>query len=318
MQNKIALEPLHRVHLPLLHAWLQEPHVKAFYDKDEVWSEELVHQKFGSYIEGFKWIHGVQKPIYSFIVYFDEQPVGYAQYYNAYDFPRDRYDLGKTFGHAQLEDGRLAALDIFIGAKAMMGKGIGPLAIQKLLKEHIWKQFSACLVDPDPTNKQAIRAYEKAGFHTIFSGKIHLMLCNKTAQIPIFIRTGVYGVATLNHKILVVQQKRGVHQWKWDLPGGGIDPGESIEEALRREFLEEVGMTFSSMTHLSNLTAITDHPQRSFRLHQVGLIYRVDHPTVKDSHNPELQHQWLSLEELKNFPLTPFLHQTLSDIKLKT
>jgi len=48
---------------------------------------------------------------------------------------------------------------------------------------------------------------------------------NKTTPMPIFIRTGVYGVAILGSKILVVQQKQGVHQGKFDLPGGGIDPG---------------------------------------------------------------------------------------------
>lgn len=36
----------------------------------------------------------------------------------------------------------------------------------------------------------------------------------------------------------------------WTLPGGGVEPGESLEEALHREIAEEVGLRVRSATHV--------------------------------------------------------------------
>ena len=41
------------------------------------------------------------------------------------------------------------------------------------------------------------------------------------------------------NEILVVKE----HQDKWELPGGGLDHGESPHECLRREFAEELNIT---------------------------------------------------------------------------
>lgn len=306
--HRIYFHPVLRDHFPLLQKWLTEPHVKAFYDPKIVWTEELVFQKFASYIEGFKEIDGIKKPIYPFLIYLENQPIGYAQYYNAYDFPRVGYQLSEILTNAQVEDGRLAAMDIFIGEKEWIGKGIGPIAIQKFLQEKVYKQFSTCLVDPDPENQRAIRAYEKAGF---VKGPTPLMLCHQTRQAPILIRTGVYGVAISNQKLLVIRQKQGVHKGKFDLPGGGIDPGETIEDALQREFFEEVGMQFNSTTHLCNLTAVTYNVANTIGLQQIGLIYQVEGLCKVENQNVELESNWVCFDQLKHLESTPFLQEIL-------
>ena len=56
----------------------------------------------------------------------------------------------------------------------------------------------------------------------------------------------VLGYLEKNDKILLgLREDRPskIYPNQWDLPGGQIEPGETVEEALRREFLEETGLT---------------------------------------------------------------------------
>lgn len=296
----LSFVPLAKTHIPLLFSWLQHSHVQEFWDRGTTWTQDLVEEKYSRYVDGCKSLR-------AFLIHYAGAPVGYVQVYNAYDFPREGYDLSAALGYAQLEEGgSLAALDLLIGEPEMTGKGIGTLALQAFLQEKVWPHFNACVTDPDPANTRAIRAYEKAGFRTIRKANPLIMVCHKTSSHPTFIRTGVYGVARQEGRLLLILQTRGMHQDKWDLPGGGIEPGESIEETLRREFIEEVGRTFVSMTHLANRTATTLHPRDAWQLHQVGLLYRVEGLSLEEQHRPEQEYRWILPGEIPGNCLTPF------------
>lgn len=44
-------------------------------------------------------------------------------------------------------------------------------------------------------------------------------------------------------KFLIIKEDNGY----WELPGGGLDWGESVEENIKREVKEEMGLTVTSM-----------------------------------------------------------------------
>jgi mutator protein MutT len=132
--------------------------------------------------------------------------------------------------------------------------------------------------------------------------------------IPCRSRTGVYAIIEQNEKWLLIRQQRGLYQGKIDLPGGGIEPGETVEEALRRELLEEVGIAFDSMAFATNLTSCLPALQEDgspYLFHRIGLIYHL-REFRQESQGEELAF-WLDPKTLPPSEITPFVELLLSE-----
>ncbi|WP_298931251.1 NUDIX domain-containing protein [uncultured Ramlibacter sp.] len=56
-----------------------------------------------------------------------------------------------------------------------------------------------------------------------------------------------------------------VYDGYWEFPGGKLEPGESVEQALRRELTEEIGVTIGAVHPWKE--EVVDYPHALVRLH---------------------------------------------------
>lgn len=68
-------------------------------------------------------------------------------------------------------------------------------------------------------------------------------------QANTYYRTSIKALVFDDHKNILLTKDEGEH--KWDLPGGGMDWGETPQQCLTREIQEEMGIT---------TTWIANHP----------------------------------------------------------
>jgi RimJ/RimL family protein N-acetyltransferase len=151
-------------HLPLLHRWMQEPHVSQYWNEGKSWSLQDIEEKYSSYILGYKISQGEKKAIFPFVIQFGDRLIGFIQMYNAFDFAREGFhpqDIWDEPRHS------LGALDFYIGEPGCIDKGLGSECLKAFLRDHVFQLFDACLVDPKKNNKIAIKTYAKAGFSTL-------------------------------------------------------------------------------------------------------------------------------------------------------
>ncbi len=58
---------------------------------------------------------------------------------------------------------------------------------------------------------------------------------------PDKIHLGIYGICVQDGKVLLIRKNRGPYKGLLDIPGGRIEIGEGLIDALRREYYEETG-----------------------------------------------------------------------------
>jgi aminoglycoside 6'-N-acetyltransferase len=138
-----VFRPFNRKDLKLMAQWLAEPHVAKWWGEDP--EEEL--EDIQDHIDSIS--------VEPFIVELNGKPIAYLQTYDPHledDHPYQDQPFG-TLG-----------IDVTIGDPALIGKGHGSRLIDAFVAMLFEEGCPRVIIDPDPSNTAAIRAYEKAGF----------------------------------------------------------------------------------------------------------------------------------------------------------
>jgi aminoglycoside 6'-N-acetyltransferase len=155
----------------LMAKWLSDEKVLEYYEgRDNPFSLERVIAEYQGIVRG-------DDVVVACIFSFQNQPIGYLQYYALDEMPetdRQLYDLenpGGTFG-----------MDLFIGETEYWNQGIGCKVVSKII-DFLFDEFGATrvVIDPETWNTRAINTYEKCGFkkvkllpkHELHEGEYH-------------------------------------------------------------------------------------------------------------------------------------------------
>ena len=127
-RHHIGFMPVAAEHYPLIRKWLNEPHVA------EWWGEE-------------------------------DEEIGYIQYWHVGHHQNEEWIKDHPW-LAELPSEAIG-IDLSIGEAGLLSRGVGSTALSSFVERLAADGYRHIIIDPDPKNLRAVRAYEKAGFRPV-------------------------------------------------------------------------------------------------------------------------------------------------------
>ncbi|EKD69938.1 MAG: MutT/NUDIX family protein [uncultured bacterium] len=123
---------------------------------------------------------------------------------------------------------------------------------------------------------------------------------------------GVYGILINNGEILLIKKSRGPYKGMYDLPGGGVEFGEKIEEALKRELEEEAGIKLDGLKFVNYNEYFSEYKNDNNELrkmHHIGLYYQVSATFDSVKSEPDgldsLGAEFINIKNLSKIKIAP-------------
>ncbi len=116
-------------------------------------------------------------------------------------------------------------------------------------------------------------------------------------------------VVHCNGHVLLIQRDSAIGDEEWALPGGHLDPGETLYNTAVRELLEEtnLGVSADELQAACHSSRIFDHPLRSSRHRVITQAFYFDLGTRSSLPHVEQCEEthrvrWVELDEIRKSP----------------
>ena len=153
VDGEITFRPAGSADLAMLEAWIARPHWQEWWG-DPATEAGLIRDMIEN--------RDTTRP---FIFAIDGEETGYIQYWKAADQLVEPW-LTEAPWLLELPDGTVG-IDLSIAEESLLSKGIGSAVLNRFASLLVADGYREIIIDPDPENRRAVRAYRKAGFRPV-------------------------------------------------------------------------------------------------------------------------------------------------------
>jgi 8-oxo-dGTP diphosphatase len=118
---------------------------------------------------------------------------------------------------------------------------------------------------------------------------------------------GVAALTLSGREVLLVERGKAPARGLWGLPGGAVEVGETLEEAVAREVLEETSVVVKPVEFLTIFNSINRDDEDKIRTHFILFEYLCEYisgDVVAGDDAPDAR--WVSIDDLDSANLMKF------------
>ena len=124
---------------------------------------------------------------------------------------------------------------------------------------------------------------------------------------PVLPIPGVAGLVLRDRDVLLVERGKAPHYGLWGLPGGVVEVGETLEEAVIREVKEEACLVVNPIEFLQVFNSIRKDEEEKVQTHYILFEFLCDYVSGEIEPGDDAPDaRWVSVDELESVNIMSF------------
>jgi len=126
---------------------------------------------------------------------------------------------------------------------------------------------------------------------------------------------GVGAIVFNGSRVLLVKRGSEPYRNVWSLPGGGVEVGETLEEAVKRELKEECGIEIEIVRLAAVLDSIQFDAEDRVRYHYVLVDFEADYAGGHlVSRSDASESRWCTIDSLESLEMTQGTRELIEEV----